>query len=673
VRISNLIRQMSTFAEVWLLVLGEATDDETTREAYEPLCRRVLFHPISRGAARRGDPWGLMPPSPSPYSDPAVSRRISDLVDAHGLDVVQLEFAELGAHVRRRDGAKTILVEHDLCFETQRRQRSLDIGHRFDATGSLGVDALDDIRQERFELRACTAADQVHCMSDRDRRILASRLTDAAHLRVIPNGVDTEVYHPGPAADRRGVLFFGSFPHLPNLDAFEYLVEEIWPDIRRRTPDARLTVAGARPPAAVLDHDGRDGIRVVGEVDQAAPLYRDHRVLLVPLRSGSGTRLKILEALASGLPVVSTSLGAEGLELSNPPELTAADTPAAMAEAVTALLAADDGEIQSIGERGRSLVTASYDWMGIGERVRSALEELVAVEPSRGELRAAAPEPPARDDDPDLSVVVVARTGQDLGPELAAALEAPAKDRTCEAVVVHCGSPTDAVARWRARGFRVVSVEGADAEQAPMLNAGAAAARGRILVFTAADAIPAGDDWLKLITAPFDHDRAPAAVQGGITHQLEDGIPAHDPDFTRERRRWKHERGGIAFDLANAAMPKAVWEAFPFPPDAAVAMAWQHTAADHGMLIIPCHAAAVRFVRAAEFADVFKGALDDGRAMRRFGVRPTLGDLADDLRHPMPALTADGEPAPPHPDYPQKDFAVARALGLFLGARFPGR
>jgi len=673
VRISNLVRRMSTFAEVWLLVLGEATDDEATRRAYGPICRRVLFHRIRREAAHREDPWGLIPPSPAPYSDPAVSRRISDLVEAHGLDIVQLEFAELGAHVRRRDRAPTILVEHDLGFETQRRQRSLGIARRFDAASSLGSDALDDTRQERFELLACTAADQVHCMSGRDRDILASRLNGADHLRVIPNGVDTEVYSPGPAADRRGVLFFGSFPHLPNLDAFEYLVEEVWPEIRRRAPDARLTVAGARPPSAVLDHDGRDGIHVVGEVDEAAPLYRNHRVLLVPLRSGSGTRLKILEALASGLPVVSTSLGAEGLSLSSPPELTTADSPPAMAEAVAALLDADDGEIESIGERGRSLITAHYDWNRIAECVRSALDELVATEPRRGELQVAEPTSSVCADDPDLTVVVVARAGQDLDTALAANLETPPTGRSRETVVVHCGSPPDIVARWWERGFRVVTVDRTAADPTTMLNAGAAAARGRILIFTTADAIPAVDDWLGLITAPFDHDRPPAAVQGGITHQLENGIPPHDPDFTRERRRWKREHGGFAFDLANAAMPKAIWEAFPFAPGPAVAVAWQLAADELGLLIIPCHAAAVRFVDPAESADVFRAALDDGRAMRRFGVRPTLGDLVDDLRRPLPTLTADGGHAPPHPEYPHKDFAVARALGLFLGARYRGR
>lgn len=673
VRISNLIRQMSTFADVWLLVLGEGTDDEDHRKAYDPICERVLFHRIPEGTTAPEDPYGLMPPSPSRYSDPAISQRISALVDAHHLDVVQLEFAELGAHIRRPDGARTILVEHDIGFETQRRQRALHIADRFDAAGMVGADPLDGVRQERFELRACAAADQVHCMSARDRRILASRLAHAEHLRVIPNGVDTKLYCPGPVEQREGVLFFGSFPHLPNLDAFEHLVDEVWPEVRRRKPDATLTVAGARPPAEVLEHDGHDGIRVVGEVDEAAPLYRDHRMLLVPLRSGSGTRLKILEAMASGLPVVSTTLGAEGLELSDPPELTTADSPSAMADAVSALLDAEDREIETIGARGRALVTTRYDWTGVGRLVHTALNDILDRQPITRPLEVLATDPAAPEADPDLTVVIPTCAGRDLPAELVEALEAPAKGRSLEVVIVDHGSPEEALDRRRGNGFRVLSVSDPDADRGAVLNAGAAVARGRILVFANADAIPASSDWLELITAPFDHDRPPAAVQGGITHQLIDGIPPHDPGFTRERRRWRRDHGGLIFSLANAAMPKEVWERFPFAPGPLTDIVWQSTADLHEMLILPCHAAAVRRVHSPRVNDIFRAAVDDGRALRRFGVRPGLRDLADDLFHPLPALAADGRPAPPPPESPHRRFAVAHALGLFLGARFDGR
>lgn len=671
VRISNLIRRMAGSGRVTLLVLGEGTDDPGHRDAYDPFCEQVLFHrlPVSTDPGR--DPFGLLPPAALRTTHRAVTDRISALADAHEISIVQLEFAELGGHARRLDSAHTVLVEHDVGFTTQERQRALGIGNRFDAADRIGADDLDGIRQERFEIAACAASAQVHCMSVTDRDALAGRLGSARHLRIIPNGVDIGVFAPGPVEDRRGALFVGSFPHLPNLDALEDLVAAIWPEIRRQTPDATLTVAGARPPDGVLALDGRDGISVVGEVDEVAPLYRTHRVLVVPLRAGSGTRLKILEALASGLPVVSTTIGAEGLDLGDPPEVIIADTPEEISAAVSRLLEADDREIEDLGRRGRALAERLYDWDAVAADLRRAHLDLLAGNASPPPRRAVSVDSAGPDESTDVSVVVPASNDGEIGGGLLDGLAAQRIDGSVELVIIE--NRAGSVDRNRLpAGSRVVSIEREAPCQGVALNAGARTARGRILVFTTHNAVPAGDDWLSALVAPFDGGSPPAAVQGGITAQLVDGCPPHDPGFDRISIRWRR-RYGITFSPVNAAIPREIWRRFPFPPYPSLSgLAWQRIADDHEMLILPCHAAAVRLVSGSEWRTIVRNAVDDGRGWRLIGERYTLADLGHDLFRSRPCFDADGRPAEPDSDGHRR-FRRFRPLGLMIGNRLSAR
>lgn len=669
VRISNLLRRMAATSDVSLLVLGGGTDDPAHRRAYEGVCERVFFHRLPEGDSP-SDPWRLLPPSPLPFSSPSISDRISALVDAHSFDIVQLEFAELGAHVQRIDNAATILTEHDLGFRTQQRQRALEIGRRFDAADRVGDNAADGLRQERFEILACENADQVHCMSRSDRSELASRLAKTSHLEVIPNGVDTEIFQPGDPSQRRDVLFLGSFPHLPNLDAFEFLLDAVWPEIRRVAPDAALTVAGARPPEAVLARDGRDGVRVVGEVDEVAPLYRNHRVLIVPLRAGSGTRLKILEALASGLPVVSTTIGAEGLHLSPEPEIVIADDPDALAKEVAALLSADDGVIETMGHRGRALVEAHYDWDAIARDLRLAHNELVTGEVPKPTLEVISADPPSTAHGPEISVIIPTTPDQGLARPLLDGLAGQRVAGSIETVCVDVGSESSVLEEWRRSGIRIVSVHGVAINQGAALNVGASAAQGDILVFAQPDVIPADETWLAQLAAPFGHENAPAAVQGGITAQLFDGAPPYDPAFTRESVRWRADHGGIEFSATNAAMAREVWQQFPFPPVERLAdRAWQRIAAIHGLLVLPCLAAAVRQVRDPSPGRLYRESLAEGRAWRLRGVRYGLSDLWADLVGAKPVVGPGGEPSPAE-KRKRRVLRLIRPIGLSIGNRF---
>ena len=672
VRILNLSQRLADHAEVSMLILGGATDDPPQRAALAGFCRRVIFQCVPE-PDRSLDRWGLLPPSVARFSPPVLADRIAVLVDAHRIDVVVLEFSEMGRFAGPYPGARTVLVEHDLGFRSHARQRSVGIDRRYAAGEVLGRGVGDWLRRLHFELAACARVDQIHVMSAADRALLARLLPDGERrIRVIPNGVDTAHYQPPPRdAQREGALFVGSFPHLPNLDALDYFLAAVWPEVRRRVPGARLTIAGSRPPRRVLDLDGRDGIEVAGEVPDLAPLYQRHRLLAVPLRAGSGTRLKILEAMACGLPVVSTTVGAEGIEGRPGEHLMVADHPSSFAQAVVTLLSEREGAADRLADNGRTLVVERYGWDRIAGRLLEAVVELVPEGPRRRDEAA-----PAGGEAPFASILIPVRQGGDL---LRHCLEGVSQQRPAGSTELLCvdlgmtAADRELVAR---HGGRVAATDGVGDDLGAAVNAGGGAARGTVLVLLAEDAAPADADWLGRLLAPFRSEAPPAAVQGGLQVQFIAGGPPYDPFFTAETRRWRERMGGFAFSMANAAIRRDVWERLPAATSVGLPdRHWQRALRADGQLILPCWAAAVRWLRPlASDAAVREACWLEGRAWRQLGVRYRLSDLIDDMRQGVGAghPSAEAATAPVEiltPDHER--YRQLRPPALFHGNRLP--
>jgi len=185
---------------------------------------------------------------------------------------------------------------------------------------------------------------------------------------VIPNGVDIQKYQPLPAENASPVLLFiGNMGYPPCVDAVLYFCREIFPRIRSVLSAAELWIVGRDPRPEVLQLNG-DGVHVTGRVDDVIPYYQQSAVCVVPLRAGGGTRLKILEAMALGRPVVSTTIGCEGLDVVDGEHLLIADNPKQFAEKTVRLLT-DRQLYQHISTNGRQLVEARYDWDKIAGRL----------------------------------------------------------------------------------------------------------------------------------------------------------------------------------------------------------------------------------------------------------------------------------------------------------------
>lgn len=235
----------------------------------------------------------------------------------------------------------------------------------------LGIEAR---RFRRFDRRTLPAFDLLLAMSQADLDEL--RMVSDRPAIVTPNGVDTDALVPSPLPDTPTVLFTGTFGYAPNAEALRWLLSEIWPRVTAQKPDAKLLVVGKGVPdeiAALAD----DSVTLAGWVPEMQPWFDRARVVIVPMRSGGGTRLKVLDGLASGRPLVSTTMGAMGVDVVDGEQVVLADGAEAFATATVGILN-DPERGARIGAAGRKVAEDVYDWRAIGARLDVALRELVA-------------------------------------------------------------------------------------------------------------------------------------------------------------------------------------------------------------------------------------------------------------------------------------------------------
>jgi glycosyltransferase involved in cell wall biosynthesis len=222
----------------------------------------------------------------------------------------------------------------------------------------------------RFEKRALLRASAVTVVTNLELTTL--RDWGVANVNLVPNGVDLETYRPTPEAEREDeLLFLASLDWYANVDALGYFVTNILPSVRARCPGVTLRIVGRQPPEELIKrYSSLPGVDFVGEVEEVHSHLARAAVIIVPLRIGGGSRIKILEALAAGKAVVSTAIGAEGLDVISGEHLLIADSPAEFAAAIEELVASTSLR-RRLGNNGRKLVTDRYGWDQIANRLES--------------------------------------------------------------------------------------------------------------------------------------------------------------------------------------------------------------------------------------------------------------------------------------------------------------
>lgn len=653
VRVVNLIQQLSRDCDLYLLVFIQSDDDPEHRAVLEPWIAKLFFHNWQpfRDSHTGRLPGALEPPSVRLFSDERVALQIRDIVERHHIDVVQLEYTELARYREAVGDTPVILVEHDVSFRSFQRRRRLGLPQRFPASKVFGATFRDWMSLLRFEVSACRDVEQIHVMSAADAAYLARFLPDStSRVRIVPNGVDCAWYRPPePAPVRRGVLLSGNFHTLPNLDAFDYFMREIWPAVRRLRPDAQLSVIGAAMPPRLHEWHGRDGITVVGGVPDMRGAYHGHKVLAVPLRAGSGTRLKLLEAFGAGLAAVSTTIGAEGIECVAGEHLLIADDAEGMARAVERLLV-DDELAATLASNALRLVEGRYDWAASARSHLAGVHQLISTAPPRSVEATALGDPSPRvfgrsiTGEIEVSVVIPCFRGGVMLERCLTELARQECTRPFEVVCLDSGSSPDELAIMVASGARVHVIENRSFNHGLTRDLGAELAVGEILVFLNQDALPADERWLENLTAPLFADDPPAAVQGAMVDFPPDQSPVGvfywntcGPRFyfTREMRRWVTRYPGPSFSTVNAALRRDAWRQIPFGWAPFMEdKKWQRSALEAGLRIVAAPDARVFHSHDYSLRSLLLRCQNEGYGWRLLGERYTLSDVLRDLWAP---------------------------------------
>jgi len=350
VRTYNLMRRAVPHFDLILVAFTEEAVPPA-REVLD-LCVEVV---LVRRAGTHELPFAGRPDAVEEFDSDAFRAALQQSVRKWRPAVAQLEFTQLAQYAADCAPARTILVEHDITFDLYQQLHRLD--NNWDLRHQVPL-------WRRFETDAWWRVDQVVVMSPRDQAMV----TDAPAV-ILPNGVDLERFHnSGRDPDSRRLLFIGSFAHLPNRLAVEFFLNQVW----RRLHDVVLhVIAGSHHERWKLAADlAQPGIELEGFVSDVRPAYERATLVIAPLVASAGTNIKILEAMAMGKTIVSTSAGVHGLDLSPGADFILANTAEDMASVIESLLA-DPAARASIGHAARARVERDFDWDRIARRQRA--------------------------------------------------------------------------------------------------------------------------------------------------------------------------------------------------------------------------------------------------------------------------------------------------------------
>ena len=360
----QIISELSRRHAVTIVTTHTAGDDPAGLVDRLPRCERILSFEYSvpkRGSAQfplslarswlSRDPVDLWK-----WRVPAVRDAVRALIGSGQIDVCVADFLFAVNNVPLGGRTPVVLFEHNVEYLIWKRLRDLET-----VPWRRALLEIEWRKLQAREAAACRHADLTIAVSEEDCRRLAT-LAPGAPIDWIATGVDTEYFSPSANQERPAHLVFsGSMDWHPNEDAVRYFIGEILPLIRADIPGATFSVVGRNPSAELRAISAAAGVEVTGTLDDIRPAMAQASVCVVPLRAGSGTRLKIFEALAMGKAVVSTTLGAEGLAMESGRHFVAADGSRPFADAVVALLR-DDHRRRRIAAAGRALVEARYSW-----------------------------------------------------------------------------------------------------------------------------------------------------------------------------------------------------------------------------------------------------------------------------------------------------------------------
>jgi len=378
IRSYNILKQLARHHEVTLFTFYEDHPNDQHLRGNQFLSRIVpvpMPLPPRRSLREYARSAGMMargrPVTIDKFLTSDVRRRYADLLGSATFDVIICDFLVPGALMRWQTRPPVILFTHNVEAQVWERHYKVTANPIMKGACWLESQALAGVERRYAEL-----ADHVLTVSENDRAFFLQHVPED-RVTVIPTGVDTEYFEPSPQAEEgNSLVFTGTMDWMPNEDGVTYFAEKILPAILQYESEAVFWVVGRRPPRRILSL-ASEHIKVTGAVEDIRPYLAKASVCVVPLRSGSGTRIKIFEAMAMGKAVVSTTLGAEGLPVTHGENIILADDPAEFAREVVKLLR-DSRRRASIGKSARQLVEENYGWPSVAAYFDQIIHRVVS-------------------------------------------------------------------------------------------------------------------------------------------------------------------------------------------------------------------------------------------------------------------------------------------------------
>jgi glycosyltransferase involved in cell wall biosynthesis len=382
IRSFNLLRHLARQHQVTLLsYYGGNRDEQYESEIERQLPGARTIHTAApEGTIAQSLDYILRLPSSAPYAvrkftDSTVRREVGQLLGDGRSDVAVCDFLSASLNFPMDSATPVVLFQHNV--ETILWRRMATTEKSTVRKISYGIEAR---KMESYETSALRKFSHVIAVSDSDRDEML-RLVPGCSITVVPTGVDTEKYKVVESApgDPPIVVFTGSMDWEPNIDAMEYFCQQIWPTIVAEFPRTRFQIVG-RTPHPRVRRLASESVEVTGSVPSVTDYLKSATVVIVPLRIGGGTRLKVYEAMAMGKALVSTSIGAEGLDFADGRDLYIADDAKSFGTAILQLLR--DPSLRQRCEVNAAALAARYDWSQIARQFAQVLEEAVAAQRS---------------------------------------------------------------------------------------------------------------------------------------------------------------------------------------------------------------------------------------------------------------------------------------------------
>lgn len=296
-----------------------------------------------------------------------LQQKLDEICKDDSFEVIQCEFPIMAMY-RFNGTALKIIDSHNVEYDNFKRMAKVK-----NPLKKLFYH-LESYKFQKEELAVCEKQDALFVTSERDISLFDESIPKVPKY-LIPNGVDEEYFYPTQnAPNPHSLIFVGMMKYVPNYDGINFFLDEIFPKILDVFPDTTITIVGKNAPASITKRVNKN-IIVTGFVEDTRPYMRNASVYVVPLRMGGGTRLKIMEALSSKIPLVTTSIGCEGIDIEHGKSALIADKPEDFANAVIKLFIKKE-LCKNLTETGYELVMGKYRWKSIGRKMDRAFNEL---------------------------------------------------------------------------------------------------------------------------------------------------------------------------------------------------------------------------------------------------------------------------------------------------------